>query len=129
MEEPEMGIVKWLKHKRERVAEALKRTVEAAKRAFSDGYRRPALFPGRGEMGGGGDLVIGIILLAVAVVISVTLISPQITALVAAEAITGIDTSAAALLPVGQLVVVVVFGIGVAVGGLAFIFKAAAKLM
>jgi len=97
--------------------------------AFLGGYRRRALFPGRGEMGGGGDLVIGIILLAVAVVISVTLISPQITALVAAEAITGIDTSAAALLPVGQLVVVVVFGIGVAVGGLAFIFKAAAKLM
>ena len=125
-----MGIGKWLAQKMERLNGALKSAAQSVKAAYLRGYgRRAQLFPGRGEMTGGGDLVVGIILLAVAVVIAVTLISPQITALVAAESITGIDASAAALLPVGQLVTVVVFGIGVTVGGLAFIFKAASKLM
>lgn len=71
------------------------------------------------------DLMVGIILMVVAAVVGVRLLTPVITALVSAEDITGLDSSAASLLPVAQLVAVVVLGIGVLAGGLYFIFRAA----
>jgi hypothetical protein len=70
------------------------------------------------------SIALGLILIAIGVVIGATVLSPAITALVAADSITGLDSSAAALLPVAQLVTVVALTIGPPLVGMFIIFKA-----